>query len=147
MKILMMVPGFLILCGIALFWGRLLRVRYGEGVFLAVSTVILILFLSGKAGSFAYGQTALLALGIVGLLWNLVAEIKGRSIGHAWNVPVFWILSLILFYGVAAFWHAPLQHIDEFHLWGLAVRYMEKQNRLVDWTAVGIGGQIGRAHV
>ncbi len=141
MKILMMVPGFLILCGIALFWGRLLRVRYGEGVFLAVSTVILILFLSGKAGSFAYGQTALLVLGIVGLLWNLAAEIKGRSIGHAWNVPVFWILTLILFYGVAAFWHAPLQHIDEFHLWGLAVRYMEKQNRLVDWTAVGIGGQ------
>ena len=141
MKILMMVPGFLILCGIALFWGRLLRVRYGEGVFLAVSTVILFLFLSGKAGSFAYGQTALLALGIVGLLWNLVAEIKGRSIGHAWNVPVFWILTLILLYGVAAFWHAPLQHTDEFHLWGLAVRYMEKQNSLVDWTAVGIGGQ------
>lgn len=141
MSILMMFPGFLILCGIALFWGRLFRVRYGEGAFLAVSTVILFLFLSGKAGSFAYGQTALLVLGIAGLLWNLVAEIKGQSIGHAWNVPVFWILTLVLLYGIVAFWHAPLQHIDEFHLWGLAVRYMEKQNSLVDWTAVGIGGQ------
>ena len=141
MKILMMIPGFFILSGIAVLLVRLLRVRFGEGMFLAVSVVMALLFLSGKTGTFFYGQAVLLVLGIIGLLWNLVAEIRGRDIGSAWNVPVFWILVLVLLYGMVMFWHAPLQHIDEFHLWGATVRYMEKQDRLVDWMEIGIAGQ------
>ena len=141
MGILMMIPGFFILSGIAVLLVRLLRVRFGEGMFLAVSVVMALLFLSGKTGTFFYGQAALLVLGIIGLLWNLVAEIRGRDIGSAWNVPVFWILVLVLLYGMVMFWHAPLQHIDEFHLWGATVQYMEKQDRLVDWTEIGIAGQ------
>ena len=141
MKILMMIPGFFILSGIAVLLVRLLRVRFGEGMFLAVSVVMALLFLSGKTGTFFYGQVVLLTLGTVGLFWNLIVEIRGRDIGSAWNVPVFWILVLVLLYGMFMFWHAPLQHIDEFHLWGATVQYMEKQDRLVDWTAIGISGQ------
>ena len=145
MNILMMIPGFFILSGIAVFLMRLLRVRFGEGMFLAVSVVVGLLFLSGKTGTFFYGQAILVVLGVVGLFWNLIAEIRGRDIGSAWNVPVFWILVLVLLYGMVMFWHAPLQHIDEFHLWGATVRYMEKQDRLVDWTEIGIAGQFYEA--
>ena len=141
MNILMMIPGFFILSGIAVLLMRLLRVRFGEGMFLAVSVVVGLLFLSGKTGTFFYGQATLVVLGVVGLFWNLIAEIRGRDIGNAWNVPVFWILVLVLLYGMVMFWHAPLQHIDEFHLWGATVRYMEKQDRLVDWMEIGIAGQ------
>ena len=141
MNILMMIPGFFILSGIAVLLMRLLRVRFGEGMFLAVSVVVGLLFLSGKTGTFFYGQATLVVLGVVGLSWNLIAEIRGRDIGNAWNVPVFWILVLVLLYGMVMFWHAPLQHIDEFHLWGATVRYMEKQDRLVDWMEIGIAGQ------
>ena len=141
MNILMMIPGFFILSGIAVLLMRLLRVRFGEGMFLAVSVVVGLLFLSGKTGTFFYGQAILVVLGVVGLFWNLIAEIRGRDIGNAWNVPVFWILVLVLLYGMVMFWHAPLQHIDEFHLWGATVRYMEKQDRLVNWTEIGIAGQ------
>ena len=145
MNILMMIPGFFILSGIAVLLMRLLRVRFGEGMFLAVSVVVGLLFLSGKTGTFFYGQATLVVLGVVGLSWNLIAEIRGRDIGNAWNVPVFWILVLVLLYGMVMFWHAPLQHIDEFHLWGATVRYMEKQDRLVDWTEIGIAGQFYEA--
>ena len=145
MNILMMIPGFFILSGIAVFLMRLLRVRFGEGMFLAVSVVVGLLFLSGKTGTLFYGQATLVVLGVVGLSWNLIAEIRGRDIGSAWNVPVFWILVLVLLYGMVMFWHAPLQHIDEFHLWGATVRYMEKQDRLVDWTEIGIAGQFYEA--
>ena len=141
MNILMMIPGFFILSGIAVLLMRLLRVRFGEGMFLAVSVVVGLLFLSGKTGTFFYGQAILVVLGVVGLFWNLIAEIRGRDIGNAWNVPVFWILVLVFLYGMVMFWHAPLQHIDEFHLWGATVRYMEKQDRLVNWTEIGIAGQ------
>ena len=146
MNILMMIPGFFILSGIAVLLMRLLRVRFGEGMFLTVSVVMGLLFVSGKTGTFFYGQAVLLVLGVVGLFWNLIDEIRGRDIGSAWNVPVFWILVLVLLYGMvmfwhAMFWHAPLQHIDEFHLWGATVQYMEKQDRLVDWMEIGIPGQ------
>lgn len=40
MNILMMIPGFFILSGIAVLLMRLLRVRFGEGMFLAVSVVV-----------------------------------------------------------------------------------------------------------
>ena len=141
MNILMMIPGFFILSGIAVLLMRLLRVRFGEGMFLTVSVVMGLLFVSGKTGTFFYGQAVLLVLGVVGLFWNLIDEIRGRDIGSAWNVPVFWILVLVLLYGMVMFWHAPLQHIDEFHLWGATVQYMEKQDRLVDWMEIGIPGQ------
>ena len=68
MGILMMIPGFFILSGIAVLLVRLLRVRFGEGMFLAVSVVMALLFLSGKTGTFFYGQAVLLVLGILGLL-------------------------------------------------------------------------------
>ena len=139
MNILMMIPGFFILSGIAVLLMRLLRVRFGEGMFLTVSVVMGLLFVSGKTGTFFYGQAVLLVLGVVGLFWNLIDEIRGRDIGSAWNVPVFWILVLVLLYGMVMFWHA--QHIDEFHLWGATVQYMEKQDRLVDWMEIGIPGQ------
>ena len=100
MNILMMIPGFFILSGIAVFLMRLLRVRFGEGMFLAVSVVVGLLFLSGKTGTLFYGQAILVVLGVVGLFWNLIAEIRGRDIGSAWNVPVFWILVLVLLYGM-----------------------------------------------
>lgn len=141
MKTYMMIPGFLILSGIACLWMRTLHLRFFEGVYLAVSTIIFLLFASGGIGTFTYGMVALFLLGTAGFIWNLVLEIKSHNLDWGWNIPAYRVLTLALLYAMLAFWKAPLQHVDEFHLWGAAVRFMERENRLVNWTELGIGGQ------
>jgi len=142
MNVWMMVPGFLILTGVALLFVHGLKVRFGEGIFLGVSAIMAFLFLGGLFHFFLFGMVAAAGLGIAGLVIDVACGIRGRSFGKAWNVPSFWVLAFVLLYGILLFHGAVLQHIDEFHMWAAVLKQMSQENRLPDWAALGVSPQM-----
>lgn len=144
MRIVMMVPGFIILSGLALLMVRLLKVRFGEGMFLSVSAVMLLMYLSGMAGNFLIGAAAITVLGAIGLVWNGIICVKEKngSSGLMAVSPVFWVLAVVVLYGILAFYQAQIQHIDELHLWAAVVKDMLKGNHLIHGSIYGSAGQL-----
>lgn len=150
-KIALMLIAFILLTGMALMLVRLIRLNLMEGIFLSVSLIIGIMFVSGAVfKSFDPGQYLLTAFGIAGAAYTVFSvfrtvrrrsrvlaqegQITGRN---ELFVPAFGMLVLAVLYGAAAFYGVFLQHIDEFHLWGPVVRGMLSDNRLPDWSVYG----------
>lgn len=141
MTAVMMAAGFAVLTGIALiFTLEKAGMRIGEGMFLAVSTVILVMALAGAARCFRAGTIVLILLSVFGFAAVIVRRgLRGLSVLAD---PVFLVLAAVVLYGCTAFHGAVLLHIDEYHMWGAAVRYMEENGRLVDFSALGSGRQL-----
>ena len=49
---------------------------------------------------------------------------------------IWWVLALVVLYGVVFFHGVRIQNTDELHLWGALVKQMESSNRLADWGAL-----------
>ena len=144
-KIALMLIAFILLTGMALMLVRLIRLNLMEGIFLSVSLIIGIMFVSGAVfKSFDPGQYLLTAFGIAGAAYTVFSVFRtvrrrsrvlaqeGQITGkNELFVPAFGILVLAVLYGAAAFYGVFLQHIDEFHLWGPVVRGMLSDNRLM----------------
>lgn len=146
-NILMMMIAFGVLCGIALLFKTFLKVNMGEGIMLSSGFIILALFLSSYAGSFYYGMYVIVFIAVIGVFSWLIKGIKNRK----WDIksifsPVFMIL-FILFAGSLIIYHNDfIQHIDEFHEWAAAVKYMLVHDRMPTGPDfIGGGGQYGFA--
>ncbi len=125
MNIVRMLAAFACMLGIVLAFKNILKVSAGEGTLLSASLIVLALFLGGKAGSFAYGMYVLLAVSAAGYLLTIVSVIReGKGALSFFCSPYLVILFLIFCYCLIAYFHDFIQHIDEFHHWALAVKYM-----------------------
>lgn len=78
MKILMMIPGFLALTGLGLLLARTLRLRLGEGIFLGVSLIMLVMFGSGVIANYAIGAGLICLLGVAGWVVHVALAAGGR---------------------------------------------------------------------
>ena len=147
-KLLMMAAAFLILTGIAMLIKRALRMKLGEGFFLAVSLVIVSLYLSGRLFvSFRYGMYFLIVCGIGGFLLDGFLTVReggaggkagragiGKICAEAVSLPAFGILLLMFLYGAVFFYGAFLQNPDDLHWYGPVLLNMAKGDRLIDWS-------------
>lgn len=131
MNFVRMTVGFMLLLGIALAYKNTLKVNIGEGIFLTVPTVVLALFLGGLAGSFACGMYVLLAIAAAGYVFLVCRTARGGGGQLAFLRSPYLILIFVLFiWSLFAYYHDFIQHIDEFHHWALAVKYMLRTDLL-----------------
>ncbi|MCD7746092.1 MAG: hypothetical protein LUI13_12570 [Lachnospiraceae bacterium] len=131
MYFLQMLAAFLVLAGMALLMRSLMKVNIGEGFLFGTAGCLLVLFVSGVAGSFTVGIYILLALSAAGVVLWLIRVVKNgkKELKNTFSpVTVFLIcwfcLSLVLLY------NDFIQHIDEFHYWAKVVRVMEDADRI-----------------
>lgn len=145
MNFVEMILAFIILCGVALFFCSTLRMNMGEGMLLSASTVVLFFYLSSLAGTFTYGLYAIFAVSAAGGILLCVKLIRTR--GQALKIsPAFIMLALIFVGSWIVLYNDFIQHIDEFHQWAAAVKYMLERDILPTGADfVGGGGQYGFA--
>lgn len=136
-----MLLAFILMSGIAVGLCRLWKVNIGEGMLLSASAIILIMFLAGLAGNFSYGIYAIGVLGAGGWLCSIfLKKDGGRMLVVGLLSPSFIILLLLLIYGLIFFYHDFIQHVDEFHQWAAAVKYMWEYDRFPIYSDF-IGGR------
>lgn len=147
MNFLWMMLAFLIICGVVLFFYNTLHVNIGEGMMLSASLIVFFFFLSSKLGTFIWGFYGIIAVAVFGgVLW-CIRIIRGKeSVVSLFYSPVF-IFILFLYIGWLVFlYHDYIQHIDEFHEWAAAVKYMLEKDKLpTGYDFIGGGGQYGFA--
>lgn len=145
---IMMLLAFLILTGIICFYQSALKINLGEGAFLSASTVMLFLFISSCIfHTFRYGMYGLYIVSFAGLVMFGVQFVraesrKGQLTGWCMlsSLFVLYILWLVLYH------NDFIQHIDEFHEWAAAVRYMLLHDSMpTGYDFIGGGGQYGFA--
>lgn len=143
-----MLLAFLILAGVVCFFCAMLKVNMGEGVFLSASMVMLLLVGSSCLfHTFQFGMYGIYAVALVGVILFVI------SFAHTGNrkkqFTGFGVLvSLLILYMVWLFlYHNDfIQHIDEFHEWAAAVRYMLIHDKMpTGYDFIGGGGQYGFA--
>ncbi|MDO4344845.1 MAG: hypothetical protein Q4C50_08595 [Eubacteriales bacterium] len=126
MNLIWMMLAFLIIAGIALIYCSLLKVNTGEGVLLAAASIIALMYAGGGFfGTFTVSMYAIFALSALGYLSGLFVRIKKGSMTVAfWRCPYMIALFLLFAFAVVVFAGDFIQHIDEFHQWAAAVKYM-----------------------
>ena len=143
-----MLLAFLILAGVVCFFCAMLKVNMGEGVFLSASMVMLLLVGSSCLfHTFQFGIYGIYAVALAGVILFVI------SFAHTGNrkkqFTGFGVLvSLLILYMVWLFlYHNDfIQHIDEFHEWAAAVRYMLIHDKMpTGYDFIGGGGQYGFA--
>lgn len=145
MSYLMLIVAFIAMSGIALFWCHLLKLNMGEGIFLAASTIIFVLYGMGR-NSFDLAMRVLEILAVIGIVLLIVSCIKRKKIrlpyGGGVSYAVLWVFFLL---AIALFHGDFIQHIDEFHQWAAAVKYMLENNRLAVYSDFigGVGHPLG----
>lgn len=146
MQSLLMLPvAFLVLTGLALLIKIVVRTNLGEGFFLAVSVIMLVLYAGGRAaGSFTPGFFLLIGLGGLGCILQVVLFLRTRTAGRKggsvpcaddYSLPAVCILVFALLYGMILFKGAFLQNPDELHWYGPVLRTMAERNQLIDWSS------------
>lgn len=135
LNFLWMLLAFAVLTGIAMVFYTHGRYSSVEGLLLAMGTVILVLLAAGAAQAFSIGFIVLLVLGGYGLLSFLLGKkqplLSRRNFRRRDFFSPGYVLILAGFlYAVIAFAGNFLRHWDEFHQWGLAVRYMLETGKL-----------------
>ena len=143
-----MLLAFLILVGVVWFYVATVKVNMGEGMLLSASTVMLVLTVSSTIfGTFRYGMWGIYGIAVLGVLGCLMYVMRAQNKKEpllGWMV----MLSLLLLY---MFWlviyhNDFIQHIDEFHEWAAAVKYMLKHDKMpTGGDFIGGGGQYGFA--
>lgn len=147
-NIIMMLLAFLILMGVVCFYHAVLKVNLGEGMLLSASTVMLVLVLSSTMlGTFRYGMWGIYGIAILGVAGFLICVMRAQNKKEQFAGWVA-ILSLLILY---MFWlviyhNDMIQHIDEFHEWAAAVKYMLTHDKMpTGGDFIGGGGQYGFA--
>ena len=141
----MLPVAFLVLTGLALLIKIVVRTNLGEGFFLAVSVIMLVLYAGGRAaGSFTPGFFLLIGLGGLGCILQVVLFLRTRTAGRKggsvpcaddYSLPAVCILVFALLYGMILFKGAFLQNPDELHWYGPVLRTMAERNQLIDWSS------------
>lgn len=138
--VFMIIP-ILIILGIACFYHMCFRFRGAEGLVLAVLSVILGMRLGALFGSFQYGVIMLVGLGCLGILVFAIhpKQLKAGKYSNFFEPGlVLFILgslgSVLLFYGDF------IQNIDDFHQWGIAVKYMLEKDRVITTDCLDFTG-------
>lgn len=130
MNFVWMLLAFLMLSGMAVGFCGLMKVNMGEGMLLSVSSAIGAMYLSGLAGAFIYGVYAIGILAAAGYLFGIFLKRNGRrALAAGLLSPAFFVLLLLLLYGLIFFYNDFIQHVDEFHQWAAAVKYMWEYDR------------------
>lgn len=131
MNFVWMTLAILVLTGTALAFCKTIKVNMGEGVLLSASFIVLSLFLGAKCGSFAYGMYAVFAVAAVGyLLYGVQLLKRQQSAAELLSSPYFIIVVILFVYSMLAFYNDFIQHIDEYHQWAAAVKYMVEKDRM-----------------
>lgn len=144
----MMLPAFLILVGVVCFYCMILKVNMGEGTFLSASTVMLLLVLSScMFHTFQYGMYAMYVLAVIGAVLLVIAffqrKKKKKQLRGSGALLILFLLYLIW---LILYHNDFIQHIDEFHEWAAAVRYMLLHDKMpTGYDFIGGGGQYGFA--
>lgn len=129
--ILQMLAAFLILTGLVLFLKTLLRINMGEGMFLSVSMIALLFWMSSLLGTFAYGFYALLAIAVVGIVLWSKESVKNHTIElKSLCSPVFVILLVLYVAWLVLMRNDFIQHVDELHHWAAGVKYMVNKDAM-----------------
>lgn len=117
---------FLILLGVALVYYQLLGVNAGEGTMLATVSVIGLMYIGGAwFGTFTVSMFFICVVSAAGYLLTFCIRITGRRESRAfWQSPYIISLLLLFVFAMVVFWNDFIQHIDEFHQWAAAVKYM-----------------------
>lgn len=143
-----MLLAFLILVGVVCFYVATVKVNMGEGMLLSASTVMLVLTVSSTLfGTFRYGMWGIYGialLGVTGFLFRMIRAQNRKAQFTGWIV----IGSLLVLYAVwLVIYHNDfIQHIDEFHEWAAAVKYMLLHDKMpTGGDFIGGGGQYGFA--
>lgn len=144
----MMLLAFLILAGVVCFFCAILKVNMGEGIFLAASMVMLLLVGSSCIfHTFQFGMYGIYTVALTGAIVFGISFV--RTGNRKKQLTGFGILvSLLILYVVWLFlYHNDfIQHIDEFHEWAAAVRYMLIHDKMpTGYDFIGGGGQYGFA--
>ena len=146
--IIMMLLAFLILMGVVCFYNAVINANMGEGMLLSASTIMLVLAVSSTVfGPFRYGMWGICGialLGAVGFLICLIRKENKKEQFTGWIV----IGSLLLLYlfCLVIYHNDFIQHIDEFHEWAAAVKYMLIHDKMpTGGDFIGGGGQYGFA--
>lgn len=142
-NIVVMTWALVVLCAVALLFHVLIRVNMGEGMLLSAAYIAAALYIGSCAGTFAYGMTAIYAAAIVGgLLW-IIKLTRQRKTELLSVLSVSFVIFVLLYLSyLVLYYHDFIQHIDEFHEWAAAVKYMLTNDRMptgVDF--IGGGGQ------
>ena len=146
--IIMMLLAFLILMGVVCFYHTIIKVNMGEGMLLTASTVMLVLVVSSTAlGSFWYGMYAVFGIAISGIAIFFIQLVRSKNKKEAFSgwIMIGSLLALYLFW-LVIYHNDFIQHIDEFHEWAAAVKYMLTHDRMpTGGDFIGGGGQYGFA--
>lgn len=147
-NIIMMLLAFLILIGMVGFYHAVLNVNMGEGMLLSASTIMLILVLSSTVlGTFQYGMWGIYGIAILGVAGSLICivRVQNKKVQFSGWVAVLSLLLLYLFW-LVIYHNDFIQHIDEFHEWAAAVKYMLTHDKMpTGGDFIGGGGQYGFA--
>lgn len=129
--ILQMLLAFAVLTGIVLFLRNWLHINIGEGMFLSVSMIAIIFFLSSKTGTFTYGLYVLMVISAVGFIFWIKRCICKHTIElQQICMPTMFVL-LILYLCWLVFLHNDfIQHVDELHHWAAGVKYMVNKDTM-----------------
>lgn len=137
MNLVLMLAAFLAILGVALAFQGTLKTNIGEGMFLSVALIVLCLFLGGLAENFSYGMYLIFAISAVGWLVTAYRAIKdGRQVLVFCRAPYFIIVACFFLFCLFAYHNDFIQHIDEFHHWAYAVKYMLEHNMTANHSAL-----------
>lgn len=142
-----MLLAFCVLTGIVLLFCSIMQINLGEGMLLSASAIVLLFYLGSLLGSFQYGFYGIIAASVLGwLLWLLCFFKNRKKACHVFASPAYWALLAVFCASLVLLYHDFIQHIDEFHHWAAAVKYMlEKDAMPTGNDFIGGGGHYGFA--
>lgn len=126
-----MMAALLVLCGMTLFLSYLLHINTGEGMFLSVSVIAIIFFLSSKAGTFTYGLYVFMAISVVGFIFLIKKCICKHTMElQQICMPTMFILLILYLCWLILLHNDFIQHVDELHHWAAGVKYMVNKDAM-----------------
>lgn len=130
MSYIMLLMGFMILVGMALLFGNILKTGTMEGMILSASSVVLILFLTGFVHNFMMGTIILGIAGAAGWVMALIGFFQKKARLSDSLSAVIVALTVTFLLNIFLFMGSYIQYIDELHQWALTVKYMLMNNNL-----------------
>lgn len=131
MAVITMTAAFLILSGAALVYCNLLKMNIGEGMVMSATSLIVIIYLSGRlTGRLTAGTIAFILMGLAGIIITVIRYYK-KSFDMSLVRTLYWpALTIILFAAIILYAGDYIRYIDEFHMWAAAPKYMLDNNTL-----------------
>ena len=128
MYFLWMIGALVLIAGVALLFQNLTKWNVGESFLLSACAVIVSMAAGGLAHNFMLGVYLVTGLAVIGYAGRIVWVVYGKKthtkLKPFFGTPYFVALSVLFAGSLILFYKDFLQHIDEFHQWGNAVKYM-----------------------